>query len=114
APDSTHTRASLFRSTDNGNTWRQITGGGESVRCVRVSDAGDVITGNNNGLDPISFCYRSTDNGDSWRPLGDSLAGLLGEDLSSTYSPLSVSRTGAAFVQVWSSNGSLFRLGPEH
>lgn len=59
------TSKGLFRSSDNGDSWTNISYAasatmGEELNLVFVSSAGDIYTGSDEKL------YRSTDNGGSW------------------------------------------------
>lgn len=56
----------IYRSTDNGETWRQANNGLSNLDMASVTcdETGAVYAGSMNGL------FRSTDNGESWRKVG--------------------------------------------
>jgi photosystem II stability/assembly factor-like uncharacterized protein len=73
APDTGRTGTALYKSTDEGLTWHEITGGGlprltgrTSVAVAMNTDAQRVFLISNTGL------YRSDDGGTSWRQMDPS------------------------------------------
>ena len=61
---------SLIRSTDNGSTWDNVTGGQEAL--------GGVAYGNNTFVAVNKYITRSTDNGTTW----DNASAPTGNDIS--------------------------------
>ena len=54
----------VFRSTDNGNSWTQISNGlpiGVSVLSLAINSSGNIFAGTDG-----SGIFRSTDNGNNW------------------------------------------------
>ena len=61
----------VFRSTDNGETWVDISGGviTTDVRALAIDASGTIFA----GTYPGSGVFRSEDNGESWEPVNSGL-----------------------------------------
>jgi photosystem II stability/assembly factor-like uncharacterized protein len=62
---------SVFRSTDNGEHWTEISSGldSSSVWSLAINDSNDIFAGTAGGV------FRSTDNGDTWSEINTGLTG---------------------------------------
>jgi len=57
----------VFRSIDNGDTWRHIGLANTFVLSLAINSSGDIFAGTSGGV------FRSSDNGDSWMPVNTGL-----------------------------------------
>ncbi len=103
----------IFRSTDSGNTFTQVTAGisGGSVDAL-TSDPGDQtvlyasIVRAASDCGGVSGIYKSSNTGESWEKISDSTIDQLMQDTTSTHVEIAVGNHENVFVGV-ASNGQL-------
>jgi photosystem II stability/assembly factor-like uncharacterized protein/uncharacterized protein YjbI with pentapeptide repeats len=70
--------AAIFRSSDNGANWGQLTTGlsGYIIRSISIGPNGHLFAGGNDSLQK-GIVYKSADNGDSWAQVLSSNPGIV-------------------------------------